>query len=86
MNTDWLQKNIVSITIALIGIISTYAIYGYRIAQLEAEASEVETNMAVIHQILQNVAVINTKVENITDDVAEIKTDVKDLNEKIEEI
>lgn len=83
MNTDWLQKNIVSITIALIGIISTYAIYGYRIAQVEALAQENATNMEIVHEILKNIAVISTKMEAVEEDVGEIKQEVKELNEKI---
>lgn len=85
MNSDWLLKNAWSLIIATITLISTYAIYGYRVTQLEAQAQETETDMDVVHQILQNIAVINTKVEDINADIHEIKTDVKELNKKIDE-
>ena len=65
------------------GIVSTYAIYGYRIAQVEALAQETKSNMEVVHEILQNIAVISTKMEAVEEDVGEIKQEVKELNEKI---
>lgn len=34
--SDWLQKNAVSIAIALTTLISTYAVYGYRLSAVEA--------------------------------------------------
>lgn len=34
--TDWLQKNAVSIAIALTTLVSTYAVYGYRLSSVEA--------------------------------------------------
>lgn len=79
MNQDWFQKNIVSICIALVGIISTYAVYGYKISALEARAAELEGDIKIIASIAQNLAVLSTKTENIESDVAEMKSDIKDI-------
>lgn len=78
--TDWIKNNIWAISISLITIVSTYAIYGYRITQLEARAQELETDIEVIHEITTNLAVIKEKTENIEADIKEMKEDLKAIS------
>lgn len=80
---EWFAKNSWSIIIALVTLVSTYSIYGYKINQLEAQASEISENMKIIQEILQNVAVISTKIESVEGDIEEIKQEVKEVNKKI---
>ncbi len=80
---EWLVKNSWPLIISMLTLVGTYSIYGYRLTQLEAQAQELEDNMEVIHEILQSVAVIGTKMEVMEGNVSEIKDEIKELNEKI---
>jgi hypothetical protein len=82
MHQDWLVKNAWSLIIAIVTLVSTYAIYGYRVGELEAQAQEIDLKLVAIQKLSEDVAVMNAHIINISSDVDEIKVDVKELTKQ----
>lgn len=83
MNSDWLQRNLWSLVIAGITLVSTYSLYGYRIVQLEAKAEEMSETMRTLNVIQQDIAVIKNNTEHVQNEIAEIKEEIKDISEEV---
>ena len=66
---DWIQKNAWVLGVAIIPIIGTWFLWGYRIQQLEADVVEaqqtVNTTNAVLIQVQLSLRGIETDVEYI---------------------
>lgn len=69
MLTEWLQKNSWTLIIAGVTIASSYALYGYRITQLENRESAMETKFQQTQNAQQQdaitLAVIQKDIEYI---------------------
>lgn len=74
--TDWLQKNLMSIIIAICGIATTFVLYGYRIDSLE---KDVQTNTAAI-------ATLNIQQVQLQVQLAQIATDISYIKASLDRI
>ncbi len=74
---DWLKSNAVSIAIALTTLVSTYAIYGYRIASLEAQVTETQATINTSDEVEVQIQISLAKLQT---DMEYIKKAVDKLN------
>lgn len=70
---DWLKSNAVSIAIALITLVSTYAVYGYRLSAVESRQDRQGTAIAALQQ--QNTDTL-IKLAQIQKDIDYIKVQI----------
>lgn len=61
--SDWLQKNAVSIAIALTTLVSTYAVYGYRLSAVEARQDRQGTAISTLQQNNNDINVSLAKIQ-----------------------
>ena len=73
---DFFAKNALSIIIAVVGVISSYAIYGYKLTALEAQVVENKETIAELEN--QNV--------DVQVQLAQIATDIQYIKANIERI
>jgi hypothetical protein len=73
---DWLKNNLWSIIIAVVTMISTFSLYGYRITALEKQT---EQNAAAIAVISTQQNVINVQLAQISTDIQYIKVNIDRL-------
>lgn len=73
---DWLQKNAISLIIAATTLVSTYAVYGYRLSALEARLDRQGTAI----QTLQN-----TNTDTLVA-LARIQTDISYIKMQLNKI
>lgn len=80
---DWLKTNAISILIAFTTLASTYALYGYRITQVEGRLNEVEQNekerYEAISALATSMAVLAERSVAMQEDIKELKEDVGKL-------
>ncbi len=74
--SEWLQKNGVSIAIALTTLISTYAVYGYRLEALEARVDRQGTTINDIRNSNVDTQVALAKIQT---DIEYIKVQLNKL-------
>lgn len=74
--TKFIQDNIVSIIIAIVSVVSTYTLYGYRISELEKETA---TNQVAI-------AALNTQQVQTQVALAQIQVDLTYIKASIDRI
>lgn len=67
---NWLKDNAASIIIAIVTLVSTYAVYGYRLASVE---QKVEANSADISALQGNNTSILVSLARIQTDIEYIK-------------
>lgn len=67
---DWLKENAITLIITCVGLVSSFAIYGYRIDALEKRADATDQQIATLvsGSVSTQVALaqINTKLEYIS--------------------
>lgn len=75
---SWLKENAVSIAIALTTLVSTYAIYGYRLSAVEARQDRQGTTIATLQSentdTLVALAKIQTDIDYIKAQLTQIAT------------
>ncbi len=74
--SEWLQKNGISMVIALVTVISTYAVYGYRLSALEIKVDGQQESL----QEMQSRSV-DTQVA-----LAKIQTDIEYIKIQLNKI
>lgn len=74
--TDWLQKNGVSIAIALATLVSTYAVYGYRLQALEDRVDRQGTAITDIRNSTQDTQIALARIQT---DIEYIKVQLNKL-------
>lgn len=73
---DFFAKNALSIIIALVGVISSYAIYGYKLTAVEDQVKESK----------QDIAALNAQQVDVQVQLAQIATDIQYIKINIDRI
>lgn len=74
--SDWIQKNGVSIAIALTSLVSTYAVYGYRLQALEARVDRQGTAITDVRNSTQDTQIALARIQT---DIEYIKVQLNKL-------
>jgi hypothetical protein len=75
---DWLKDNGWGILIALVGVSSTFILYGFRLEALEKEVMEQRVDIVRI-DTQQNL--INVQLAEIAKDIQYIKVNIEEINQ-----
>lgn len=75
---DWLRDNGWSIIIAIVGVSSTFLLYGFRLEALEKEVTEQRIDIVRI-DTQQNA--INVQLAEIARDIQYIKVNIEEINQ-----
>lgn len=79
--SDWLKTNAISIVIAVVTLVSTYAIYGYRLSAVESRQTSDEVAITALQvgntNTLVSLARIETDIEYIKGQLSQLVTNTK---------
>lgn len=78
--TDWLKNNAWALVIALMTLVSTYTLYGYRLDRLEAQTHD---NTVAISTITTNVDKNNLQTQVA---LAKIQTDIEYIKTQLNKL
>ncbi len=76
---SWIKDNAVSIAIALVTMVSTYAIYGYRIGALEVQAQQMQETINTSNQVEVQIQI---SLAHLQSDTQYIKEQVTAISSK----
>jgi len=76
MDMNWLKTNAVSITIALLGVATTYSVLGYRVDQAERN---IEANKA-------SISILASQQNNMAVQFAAISENIKSIKETLDRL
>lgn len=74
--TDWIQKNAWALIVAAVPLIATWSLFGYRITQLEAQATEVQQTINTTDELQVQIQL----------SLREIETDIKYIKQAIDRV
>lgn len=81
--SDWFQKNAISLIIAIATLVSTWAVYGYRLNTLETKVDNQATALNDVRNTNVSTLVELGKISVSLDNIKQQQSEIKDQLSKI---